>query len=102
MNEIVSLHRIDLSIISDRGTQFTSCFCKAFQKCLGTQVNPQMASQVKHNIQNVEDMFRDYFIDLRDVGMITYLCLSSLTTIPIIRSSPWNLLKLFMVEGIDL
>ena len=39
INEIVSLHGIALSIISDRGAQFTSHFRKAFKKNLDTQVN---------------------------------------------------------------
>ena len=32
INDIVSLHGIPLSIISDRGAQFTSRFWKVFQK----------------------------------------------------------------------
>ncbi|WMV09133.1 hypothetical protein MTR67_002518 [Solanum verrucosum] len=40
INEIVRLHGILLSIISDRGPQFTSHFWKSFQKGLGTQVSP--------------------------------------------------------------
>ncbi len=39
INEIVRLHGVPLSIISDRGPQFTSHFWKSFQKGLGTQVN---------------------------------------------------------------
>ena len=39
INEIISLHGVPLSIISDRGPQFTSHFWKSFQKGLGTQVN---------------------------------------------------------------
>ena len=38
IRELVRLHGVPLSIISDRGTQFTSQFWKAFQKRLGTQV----------------------------------------------------------------
>ena len=39
INEIVRFHGVPLSIISDRGPQFTSHFWKSFQKGLGTQVN---------------------------------------------------------------
>ena len=39
INEIVRLHGVPFSIISDRGPQFTSHFWKSFQKGLGTQVN---------------------------------------------------------------
>ena len=36
IRELVRLHGVPLSIISDRGTQFTLQFWKAFQKGLGT------------------------------------------------------------------
>ena len=39
INEIVRLHGVPLSIISDRGPQFTRHFWKSFQKGLSTQVN---------------------------------------------------------------
>ena len=57
INEIVRFHRVPLSIISDRGPQFTSHFWKSFQKGLGTQVNlsmvfhPQTDGQAEHTIQ---------------------------------------------------
>ena len=37
--EIVRLHGVPKSIISDRGAQFTGNFWRSFQKGLGTQVN---------------------------------------------------------------
>ncbi|WMV57905.1 hypothetical protein MTR67_051290 [Solanum verrucosum] len=39
INEILRLHGVPVSIISDRGPQFTSHFWKLFQKGFGTQVN---------------------------------------------------------------
>ena len=39
INEIVRLHGVPLSIISDRGPQFTSHFWKSFHKGLGTHFN---------------------------------------------------------------
>ena len=39
INEIMRLHGVPLSIISDRGPRFTSYFSKSFQKGLDTQVN---------------------------------------------------------------
>ncbi|KAJ8748557.1 hypothetical protein K2173_003458 [Erythroxylum novogranatense] len=41
VNEIVRLHGVPLSIISDRDPRFTSRFWKSLQKALGTQVNYQ-------------------------------------------------------------
>ncbi|MCQ8082127.1 hypothetical protein NP492_23680, partial [Salmonella enterica] len=38
LREMVKFHGVPLSIISDRGTQFTSQFWKSFQKGLGTRV----------------------------------------------------------------
>nr|XP_009764680.1 PREDICTED: uncharacterized protein LOC104216360 [Nicotiana sylvestris] len=41
--EIVCLHGVPLSVISDRGAQFTAHFWKSFQKGLGTQMAPYEA-----------------------------------------------------------
>ena len=38
IKELVRLHGVPLSIISDRGPQFTSHFWKSFQKGLGTSI----------------------------------------------------------------
>ncbi|KAH0636086.1 hypothetical protein KY289_036001 [Solanum tuberosum] len=71
INEIVRLHGVPLSIISDRGSQFTSHFWKSFQKGLGTQVNlstafhPQTDGQAEHTIQTLEDMLRACVIDFK-------------------------------------
>ncbi|XP_070056958.1 uncharacterized protein [Nicotiana tomentosiformis] len=43
IREIVSLHGVPVSIISDRGTQFTSHFWRAVRHELDTQLNIQMA-----------------------------------------------------------
>ena len=56
INEIVRLYGVPLSIISDRGPQFTSHLWKPFQKGLGTQFNlsttfhPHTDDQAKHTI----------------------------------------------------
>ncbi|KAH0655152.1 hypothetical protein KY285_030034 [Solanum tuberosum] len=71
INEIVRLHGVPLSIISDRGPQFTSHFWKSFQKGLGTQVNlsttfhPQTDGQAEHTIQTLENMLRACVIDFK-------------------------------------
>ena len=72
LTEIVRLHGVPLSIVSDRGHQFTSHFWKLFQKGLGTQVNlstsfhPQMDGQKKCTIHTLEDMLRSFVIDFKD------------------------------------
>ena len=71
INEIVRLYEVSLSIISDRGPQFTFQFWKSFQKGLGSQVNlsktfhPQTDGQEERSIQTLEDMLRACVIDLK-------------------------------------
>ncbi|XP_070045775.1 uncharacterized protein [Nicotiana tomentosiformis] len=71
IREIVHLHGVPISIISDRGAQFTAYFWKSFQKGLGTQVNlstafhPQTDGQVERTIQTVEDMSRACVLDFK-------------------------------------
>ena len=71
INEIVRLHGVLLSIISDRGPQLTSQFWKSFQKGLGTQVNlsttfhPHMDGKTERTIQTLEDMLRDCVINFK-------------------------------------
>ena len=68
---MVKLYGVPLSIISDRGTQFTSHFWKSFQKGLGTKVklstvfHPQTDGQAERTIQTLEDMLRACVIDFQ-------------------------------------
>ena len=63
VSEIVQLHGIPLSVVSDRDPRFTSRFCKELQSALGTQLNfsiafhPQIDGQSERVIQVLEDMF---------------------------------------------
>ena len=43
VNDIVSLHGVPLSIVSDRDSRFTSRFWKSFQDALGTKLNLSIA-----------------------------------------------------------
>ena len=67
----MSIHGIPLSIISDRGAQFTYKFWGSFQTRLGTQVNisttfhHQMDGQAESTIQNLKDMLRACVIDFK-------------------------------------
>ena len=65
----MSLHGVPVSIVSNRGTQFTSKFWESFQKALGTQLrfstvfHPQADGQSKRTIKTLEDMLRACILD---------------------------------------
>ena len=69
ISEIVRLHGVPLSIISDRGTQFTSKFWRKLHAELGTKFDlstafhPQTDGQSERTIQVLEDMLRAYVIE---------------------------------------
>ncbi|KAD3336352.1 hypothetical protein E3N88_31871 [Mikania micrantha] len=71
VNEIVSLHGVPLSIVSDKDSRFTSRFWQSFQKALETRLNfstayhPQTDGQSERTIQTLEDMLRACVIDFR-------------------------------------
>jgi hypothetical protein len=62
--EIVKLHGVLVSIISDRDPIFTSHFWKAFHRAMGTKLklstshHPQTDGQSERTIQTLEDMLR--------------------------------------------
>ena len=69
VREIVSLHGVPVSIVSDRDTRFTSRFWRKFQEELGTRLHfstafhPQTDGQSERTIQTLEDMLRACAID---------------------------------------
>ena len=69
IKEIVRLHGIPVSIISDRDPRFTSRFWGKLQEAMGTRLNfstafhPQTDGQLERVIQILEDMLRSYAID---------------------------------------
>ena len=66
---VVRLHGVPLSIISDRDARFTSHFWRCVQKALGTQLkfstafHPQTDGQSERTIQILEDMLRSCVMD---------------------------------------
>ena len=72
IEEIVRLHGIPMSIISDRDPRFTSRFWGKLQEALGTRLNFSMAfhsqtdGQSKIVIQVLEDMLRSCVVDYED------------------------------------
>ncbi|WMV46948.1 hypothetical protein MTR67_040333 [Solanum verrucosum] len=71
IQEVVRLHGVPVSIISDRGAQFTAQFWKSFEKGLGSKVNlstafhPQTDGQAERTIQTLEDMLKACVIDFK-------------------------------------
>ena len=69
IREIVRLHGVPMSIISDRDSRFTSRFWQSLQKALGTHLDmstayhPQTDGQSERTIQTLEDMLRACVID---------------------------------------
>ena len=71
VNEIVRLHGISISIVSDRDPRFTSRFWKSFQDALCTRLNfsttfhPQTDGQSDRTIQTLECMLRACVIEFK-------------------------------------
>ena len=69
VNEIVQLHGIPLSIVSNHDPWFTSRFWKELQSAMGTQLNfsiafhPQTDGESERGIQVLEDMLKSCVID---------------------------------------
>ncbi|KAL2237203.1 UNVERIFIED_CONTAM: Transposon Tf2-11 polyprotein [Sesamum indicum] len=69
--EIVRLHGIPTSIVSDRDPRFTSHFWGSLQTALGTKLHfsiafhPQTDGQLERTIQTLEDMMRSCVIEFR-------------------------------------
>ena len=70
VKHIVCLHTVPVSIISDRGSVFTSRFWQKLQEAMGTRLDlstafrPQTDGQSKRMIQTLEDMLRMCVMDL--------------------------------------
>ena len=64
ISEIVRLHGILVSIVSDRDLRFTCHFWHSFQEALGTELHmssayhPRLDGQSERTIQTLEDMLR--------------------------------------------
>ena len=69
IREIVQLHGVQVSIVSDRDPRFTAHFWKSFQKAMSTRLtmsttfHPQTDGQSKRTIQVLEDMLRACVLD---------------------------------------
>ena len=69
LDSIVALHRVLVSIVSDRGPQFTLRFWQKLLEALGTKLYydtafyPQTDGQSERTIQTLEDMLRMCVMD---------------------------------------
>ena len=69
IKEVVRLHGVPASIISDRDPRFTSRFWKSLQEALGTKLrlssayHPQTDGQSERTIQSLEDLLRACVLD---------------------------------------
>ena len=69
IREIVRIHGVPVSIVSDRDPRFTAHFWKSFQKAMGTRLtmstsfHPQTDGQSEGTIQVLEDMLRACVLD---------------------------------------
>ncbi|CAH9101779.1 unnamed protein product [Cuscuta epithymum] len=81
IQEIVRLHGVPKSIISDRDSRFTSHFWKCVQQSLGTKLkfstafHPQTDGQTERTNQILEDMLRACALDFQG-GWVKYLSLA--------------------------
>ena len=71
VEEIVRLHGVPISIVSDRDPRFTSKFWSSLRDAMGTRLHfsttfhPQTDGQSKRTIQTLEDMLRAYVIEFK-------------------------------------
>ncbi|GJX31522.1 putative reverse transcriptase domain-containing protein [Tanacetum coccineum] len=69
LKEIVAIHGVPISIISDRDSRFTSRFWQSMQEALGNRLDismayhPQANCQSERTIQTLEDMLRACVLD---------------------------------------
>ena len=71
VEEIVRLHGVPISIVSDRDPRFTSRFWSSLQDAMGTRLHfstafhPQIDDQSERTIQTLEDMLRACMIEFK-------------------------------------
>jgi len=70
ISEIVRLHSVSSSVVSDIDPRFTSRFWQTLQEALGTKLrlssayHPQTDGQSERTIQSLEDLLRTCVLDI--------------------------------------
>jgi len=105
ISEIVRLHGVPSSIMSDRDPKFTFRFWESLNKALGTKLrlcsayHPQANGQTKRTIQSLEDLLRACVLEQKG-GWESFLPLIEFTYNNSFHSMlAWLPMKLCMVEG---
>jgi len=69
VDEVIKLHSVPISIISDHDPRFTSRLWPSLQRAMGTKLNlstkfyPQMDGQSERTIQTLEDLLRSCMLE---------------------------------------
>ena len=107
VKHIVCLHGVPVSIVSDRGSVFTSRFWQKLQEAMGTRLDfstafhPQTDGQSERTIQTLEDMLKMCVMDLRG-SWDDHLPLVEFAYNKSYHSSiEWHHMKLSMKENVD-
>ena len=106
IREIVRLHGVPASIMSDNHPRFTSRFWQSLQAALGTQLRVSFAYHPR--MVNQKEQFSHWKICLGRVYWITwvvgvkyFLWWSSHTTIVTTRVLEWRRMRHYMGEGVE-
>ena len=108
LREMVKLHGMNYSIISDHGTQFTFKCWMSFLMGLGTMdklittFHPQIDRQAERTTQNLEDMLRACVIDFNGIWGYHLPLIEFLTIIIITQLLSWLHFWPYMVGGVGL
>ena len=108
VDEILRLHGVPLSIVSDRDPRFTSRYWKELQSALGTKLNfstafhPQTDGQSERLIQVLEDMLRGCVMEFsgswdRYIPLIEFPI-----TMVFNQALVWHHMKLCMTGNVEL
>lgn len=100
IKEIIRLHGVPFSIISDRDIRFTSTFWETLYSVIGTKLNfnrafhPETDDQSERTIQTLKDMLRESPIEFQEswskfLPLVEYAYNNSYHWHGTIRSSMW-------------